>query len=281
MIPRLLQPLILMLALAAGLCLALCAAVHAESRSFVVETYRVPIDQWSDELPPVRIAVIADLHAKTWDGEQLDAIADTIRREAPDLIFMAGDFIEGVRHDKAMSHEEIARHLAPLSRVAPVYYVFGNHDLPNEWGKLFKAFEQNGFVFIEGKRLRLTLSQGRTMDLQGVPFFEGTGKHLEKLFAEPREASVPLVVLCHTPIGFDERALDLDLVVAGHTHGGQVCSTDGTPLFAVHGLPAERLRAGLKRSPNGRPIFVTRGLGWSRAPLRLNCRPEIAILELH
>lgn len=280
MFRRLLQPLLLMMALAAGLFVSLCALVHAESRAFAVETYRVPIDQWADSLPPVRIAVIADLHVKSWDGEQLDAIVDAIRRASPELILMAGDFIEGVRRDQAMSHEDIARHLAPLSRIAPVYYVFGNHDLTNAWGKLHKAFGQNGFVFMEGSRLRLKLSEGRTMDLQGVPFFEGTGKHLEKLFATPREASVPLVVLCHTPIGFDERALDLDLVVAGHTHGGQVCGPDGTPLFAVHGLPAERLRAGLKRSPSGRPIFVTRGLGWSRAPLRLNCRPEVAILEL-
>ncbi|HIX19253.1 MAG TPA: metallophosphoesterase [Candidatus Akkermansia intestinigallinarum] len=280
MVKHIIHPLLLSLALTVCLFLALCCAVYAESRSLSVDTYTVPIEQWADDLQPVRIAVIADLHVKRWDKQQMADVVEAIREAKPDLIMLAGDYVEGVRRKDAMPIDDIAAALAPLADIAPTYYVLGNHDLSAPAHHVKHAFNKVGFTFVEGQRLRLTLSHGRSMDLQGVGYYESENKPLNKLFSQPRDAAVPLVVLCHTPIGFDVQPLDLDLVIAGHTHGGQICNADGVPLVSLHGMSTERLRAGLKKTPNGRHLFITRGIGWSRAPLRLHCRPEVAILEL-
>jgi predicted MPP superfamily phosphohydrolase len=88
------------------------------------------------------------------------------------------------------------------------------------------------------------------------------------------------IVLAHNPdsadTGFSER---IDLIICGHTHGGQVyIPFYGTPPF----LPVQNMNYnfGLKTSKKGLPVFISKGVGWGAFPVRFNCPPEIAVLEL-
>jgi hypothetical protein len=86
-------------------------------------------------------------------------------------------------------------------------------------------------------------------------------------------------VLAHNPdtadTAFNSR---IDLMISGHTHGGQVqLPFLGAPVLPVRN---KEYSSGLKRSPRGTRVFISRGIGWAVYPIRLNCLPEIAVLEL-
>ncbi len=87
------------------------------------------------------------------------------------------------------------------------------------------------------------------------------------------------IVLAHNPdtadTQFDGR---VDLMLCGHTHGGQI----NIPLVGPPILPVRNksYSSGLKVSPRGTKVFISKGIGWSICPVRFNCRPEIAVLEL-
>jgi len=70
----------------------------------------------------------------------------------------------------------------------------------------------------------------------------------------------------------------VDLMISGHTHGGQVAP----PFIGAPVLPVvnKTYSSGLKQSPKGEGVFISKGLGWAIAPVRFNCLPEIAVLEL-
>lgn len=87
------------------------------------------------------------------------------------------------------------------------------------------------------------------------------------------------VVLAHNPdsanTSYRKR---IDLMISGHTHGGQV----NLPFLGAPFLPVQNKEysSGLKRSPRGCPVFISKGIGWAICPVRFNCFPEIAVLEL-
>ncbi len=87
------------------------------------------------------------------------------------------------------------------------------------------------------------------------------------------------IVLAHNPdtadTSFNSR---VDLFLSGHTHGGQVrIPFAGPPILPVRN---KAYSSGLINSPRGTPVFISRGIGWAIFPIRINCFPEIAVLEL-
>jgi predicted MPP superfamily phosphohydrolase len=87
------------------------------------------------------------------------------------------------------------------------------------------------------------------------------------------------IVLAHNPDTADTKySSRVDLMISGHTHGGQVdIPFVGTPVLPVRN---KNYSSGLKRSPRGCRVFISKGIGWAIYPVRFNCFPEIAVLEL-
>jgi predicted MPP superfamily phosphohydrolase len=101
---------------------------------------------------------------------------------------------------------------------------------------------------------------------------------LDQVLAEVPEGDCR-IVLAHNPDTADtEFTARIDLMLAGHTHGGQV----ELPLIGIPMLPVKNktYSYGLKTTPKGFPVFISKGIGWGIFPGRLNCFPEIPILEL-
>ena len=86
-------------------------------------------------------------------------------------------------------------------------------------------------------------------------------------------------MLAHNPDTADSFFTSrVDLMISGHTHGGQVVLPFiGAPILPVAN---KTYSSGLKQSPKGQNVFISKGLGWAIAPVRFNCFPEIAVLEL-
>jgi predicted MPP superfamily phosphohydrolase len=134
------------------------------------------------------------------------------------------------------------------------------------------ALTRNGVQMLRDARTRLTLG-GETLDLVGVRFWT---KRRADIAALVREAAPMTILLAHDPRRLTEAAsLKIPLVLAGHTHGGQV-------VLPVIGAPAAQkfpVVAGIGRR-GATTMFVSRGIGTVYVPVRVNCPPEVAVLTL-
>lgn len=259
-----------------GLCILLQLAVWGP-RDLRVEHARIPLEGWPADAAPVRAVLLADLHAGAWEGAWVDRIVQESIAQKPNFFLLLGDYRNAVTYRFSMPPQEIADRLAPLQAVAPVFYVTGNHDA-GKWGQqLHQAFHAKGFTCLEKVTVRLSFDEGRLLDVRGVPFYGGSYR---KYFPHNEPPGPPLLAVVHDPLDFLRLKLKTAAVVAGHTHGGQVCWPNGlavkSPIFCY---TLEMLHGGLRQAKAGQPLYISRGLGASMLPCRMNCPPEISVLE--
>lgn len=249
------------------------------SRDIRVETQEFSFPQWSAEVSPARVVVLADPHLALWEGAKLERIVRTVTELNPDLILLLGDFPYGVGHRFSLPEAECYEKLAPLAGVAPVCYVIGNHDW--YYRHMKSEFLRLGFLNSAENTRRLHLRNGQMLDLIGFTWSYGAklDRHLPNNIAAAGDA--PLLAIAHYPESFFKHPLpQVDLVIAGHTHGGQLCDRDGLPLQSFGGLSPEQARGGIHLRPDGKPLYISRGIGMSKLPIRLHCPAEITLLLL-
>jgi len=265
------------LSLAANL-VALILALWAfwwEPSSLVVRSYRLEIPNWPNSVAGLRVAVLADLHiGSPYRG--LDSLAQTVARtnaEKPDLIVMPGDFIGATFLRHHVSPEEFAPVLSGLRARLGVWAVLGNHDwwdLPDD---VRRELESHGIGVLENRAEPL-----------GEFWLAGIGDFWESQHDVPTalenvSEGAPLLAFTHNPDVFVDTPRKINLLVAGHTHGGQVWF----PLLGRMVVPSrygERFAIG-HIVEDGRHLFVSPGIGTSIIPVRFLTSPEVSILEIH
>lgn len=223
----------------------------------------------------LKIAQLSDVHynALIPDSRVLDAVAK-IQGEAPDLIVLTGDLISG-NPDEV---ERCARLLSKLHAPMGVFAVPGNDDLKGGgFERLRAAFEKQGVRWLINDAVALERG-GEKLYLVGLDdLWFGHPDLGAALKSVPPSAF--RVLLTHYPDLADEAArFGIPLVLAGHSHGGQVSL--GRPVY---------LPAGGKKYPRGLQqvegtstrVFTTLGLGLAPHPFRIACPPEVAILTLN
>jgi predicted MPP superfamily phosphohydrolase len=232
---------------------------------------------------PVRVLHLADLHASRFVSLEMIGEAVTLGlRERPDLICLTGDFIS--HRDDAPPVADYARVLRRLSAAAPTFAVVGNHDggrwaaHAHGWANhlmIDRMLEQSGIELLHNRAQTVEV-QGQKVTLAGVGDYWSREIEAARAFREAG-SRWPMLLLAHNPDSKD--ACDhytWDLMLSGHTHGGQVIVPFyGAPFRSVKDT---RFLAGLK--PWGdRQVFVTRGVG-NLLGVRFNCRPEVSLLEV-
>lgn len=259
------------LELAAPRARRLCALPGNQALTLSVEEKTLAIPRLPAALEGLRIAHLADLHMSgRFTMAMYQEIVALANARSPDLVALTGDLVE---HDRCLPwvEETLARLRAELG----VFFIFGNHDKLCDTRRLREILTSAGATCLSGGHTRVERN-GAAIELVGneIPWFPPAGE-----FPTPaREADTLRVVLAHSPDQFFwaiER--DADLVLAGHTHGGQIRFP---PLGAVvapsrHGT---RYNSGVFQR-GGTVMHVTRGTG-SLAPLRYFCPPELALLTL-
>lgn len=269
-----LHPASLPLAAAVGGVLALGVyATLIEPRRVRVRRSRVHVRGLPSDLEGLRIAVLSDFHAGPLTPDAV--LESAVRRtgeEQPDLVALAGDFV-----DRRAS--ELPRILATLARIsAPlgVFAVPGNHDRAHvgerSWHRA--VAHQPGIRDITN-RYELIHVGGATLCVAGVDDFEGGSPRLTLPDARSRDFTL---LLAHNPDQAERTrrlADDVDVIVSGHTHGGQI---------RVPGLGALHRKSpiydqGLRRRP-WTQVYTSRGIGNTFLPIRLGAPPEVAILHL-
>jgi len=233
---------------------------------------RVEIDLTVTGLPHalegLRIGLITDIHhSETVSAADVARSVALLRDSRPDLIVLGGDYVSfGDRRHVG----PVAELLAPLAD-APhgSFAVLGNHDDDRE---MPAALQQQGFAVLRDQRTSVSIN-GETLDLAGLRFWTRRPSDLARVL---RGTSGTTILLAHDPRRLTEAAaLDVQLVLSGHTHGGQVL-LPGVGAIAGRKFP---VLAGTGREGNA-TVFVSRGVGTVYVPVRINCPPEVAVLTL-
>jgi predicted MPP superfamily phosphohydrolase len=227
----------------------------------------VPVAQLPPSLAGLRIGLLTDVHRSGLvPHEDVARAAALLQREAPDLIVLGGDYVTW--GDRRYVHPA-AEALTPLSAPHGVFGILGNHDDDHD---MPAALAARGVQMLKDARTRLTV-RGETLDLVGIRFWTKRATDIAPLL---RGASPNTILLAHDPRRLTEAAaLNVPLVLSGHTHGGQVV------LPIVGAIAAQKFPVVWGVAQRGdTSIFVSRGIGTIYVPVRINCPPEVAVLTL-
>jgi uncharacterized protein len=240
-----------------------------------VNKYLIPVPRLPPAFEGFTIVQLTDLHyGPLVPWSQMQSVIHRANSIPRDMIVCTGDYIH--ERNTVDLIDKIWPLLGTLRAPGGVLSVLGNHD---HWGDTERSVY---WLNKTGQNLR---HQIRKLERNGQSlWFVGAGDlwadncdidHLMK----PIPGDECRIVLAHNP---DSADLILgekpDLVISGHTHGGQVnIPFIGTPVLPVKN---KNYSFGLKYSLHNAPVFISRGIGWAIYPVRFNCFPEIAVLTL-
>lgn len=251
-----------------------------EPDSLVVRAATIALPDWPREFDGLRIAAISDLHvgANFMTLDKLRQIVSRVNAEQPDLIVLLGDFVKNdrARRTVAVEPEVLVQPLRNLRAGNGVYAVLGNHDWWYDGAKVRRAFEEVGIAVIDNDAVRLT-RRGSAIWLAGLGDQWTLNQDIERTLGRITD-DAPVIAITHTPDLFPELPARFRLLIAGHTHGGQV----SLPLLGRLVVPS---RYGSRYAighieENGRHLFVTPGIGTSILPVRFRVPPEISVIRL-
>ena len=254
-------------------------AFWLEPNSLELREYRLEIPNWPRSLAGLRIAAVADIHAGSpFNGlDKLEKIVALTNQSKPDLIVLLGDYvIDGVTGGEFVPPNKLAPVLAKLQAPLGVWAVLGNHDWWLDAERVQSTLEHHGIRVLEDSSAPIHHGSGEFW-LTGIrDFWEGR-PNIQRALQEAPEDS-PTVAITHNPDIFPRVPPRVNLLIAGHTHGGQV----SIPFFGPVIVPSsygQRYAAG-HIVEDGRHLFVSTGLGTSIFPVRFLVPPEISLLVL-
>ena len=260
--------------LATGL-IQMARAAFAEPYHLVVERNTIRLRRLPPALDGLRIVQLSDIHHSPFTGrEQIERAVAKANSLQPDLIVLTGDYISHEREYAAPCAEMLGR----LRARCGVYAVLGNHDHWTDAALITDLFRAEGIRVLinEGMRFEHPQHPDASFWLAGV---DDTMVGLEDLplALAGSIADEMKLLLAHNPIILRRAArAGVDLVLSGHTHGGQITwRAERSP----SGRPRRRLLRGLGQRHDTQ-IYVSRGLGTVVLPVRYGCLPEVSLLEL-
>ena len=247
-------------------------AALTEPYMLSIEHERIQLSRLPQAFDGFRVVQLSDIHHGPYSSrEQIERAVDTANRLQPDIIALTGDYISKERHYAAPCAEMLGR----LKAKYGVYAVLGNHDHWTDANLITDLFRAEGITVLINEGMHFE-KNGASIWLAGV---DDTMVGLEDLplaLAGARDEEMKLL-LAHNPIILRRAArASVDLVLSGHTHGGQVAISGERS--TVRGA-RKRLLKGHGRLSNTQ-IYVNRGLGTVVLPIRYGCPPEISLLEL-
>lgn len=273
------------LAVTAAVLLALIIWIAWGNSALELNTYTINSPLLPDGFDGFRIAHVSDLH-NTEIGKDNKKLLAMLQDAEPDIIAITGDLIDSRNTDVEVALQFIREAV----KIAPCYYVTGNHESRiSEYSVLKAGMETAGVVILEDARTEISLG-GETITLIGVndPSFRTNDlsgdsvtvmdAKLTQLHGDDNEFTI---LLSHRPELFDTYVKNnIDLVLSGHAHGGQLRLPFIGGLVAPHQGMFPEYDAGLYTEENTNMI-VSRGVGNSIFPFRINNRPEVLLIELH
>lgn len=214
-----------------------------------------------------KIVFVSDFHISKFERNRLRKIVKLINKQNPDVVLSGGDFIKGHNGKHTLSIEEQAEELKNIK--APVITVLGNHDGWYDKYRVKKVLEENGIIVLLNSNTKF-----KNLYIAGVDDFQ-TG--IPEISQALENTSRPRILLTHNPDIYYDVKETVDLVLAGHVHGGQV----KIPFWGAVTIPSiygTKFAEGFITDGKNK-MFITKGLGTSILPVRFLSVPEIVVIE--
>lgn len=223
-----------------------------------------------------KILQIADLQNKSF-GRNHKILIDKMKLLTPDIIVITGDLLDRNRTNIAVAMDFIRQ----AKNIAPIYFVTGNHEhqSPNNSIEiLFKNLKKENINILDNKKITISRNNSE-IEIIGINDYSVNRKYGEILESLSNKEYFQ-ILLTHRPELFpDYSKYDIDLVFAGHAHGGQIRLPYIGGIFAPNQGLFPLYTEGM-HIENNTTMIVSRGLGNSTFPFRINNRPELILVNL-
>ena len=258
--------------------------VLKENKHLKVTYHEIRNEKIPSSISGFTIVHLSDYH-NTLFGENNKALVDKVKENKPDLIAVTGDLIDSRTTDLKVA----LLLMKEMRKIAPVYYVSGNHESRvTEYEALENSLREIG-IEVLNNRMTIPNKEVGPICLYGVQdpsFARRKSGESERTIMEKQLDSLPqydhkyAILLSHRPELLDLYAeFSFDLVLSGHAHGGQV----RLPLFGGILAPNQgffpMLTSGMHKMKNT-SMIISRGIGNSAFPLRVNNPPELIVIKL-
>ncbi|WP_053219370.1 metallophosphoesterase [Virgibacillus senegalensis] len=222
--------------------------------------HKIPVSSSKMVKEEVRLFFISDIHRRTIQEATLSAVDEKV-----DLVLIGGDLAE-----RKVSLNKIKQNLLRLRKLhAPIYFVWGNNDYELDRRELEALLETEGVIGLKNESKMVTFADQQRLCLIGFDDPDNSSPVIELL--EKPEEEMPVIVLSHRPSVFEDMgenlAHEVDFVLSGHTHGGQI---------RIFGL-GPYTRGGMK-TIHDTPVLVSEGYGYTSLPFRLGTTSECHVV---
>lgn len=248
--------------------------------AFIIEPHRFVIHEESISIQDsstssISIVQISDTEiSEHYQADNLEKHIKEINALAPDLIVFTGDLFNN--YSKYAPYDEVQRMLTDLKATYGKYAIYGNKDYG---GGAVRIYEQimsdSGFQVLRNEVTQLTI-KNQQVSLVGMDSYLMGAHEIDKVKAQLIDSDTT-IVLAHEPEMIDTLSFPYDLILCGHTHGGQVAIPLLQDIFKISDTPYIK---GLYQIQEDKQLYVDSGMGTSRLPIRVFNPPQISYLTI-
>lgn len=262
------------------LCGLLCICLMLVLYAFFIEPYRFIIHRETialsnQALHQLSIVQLSDIEIKEqYQAGQLQKHVEEINALTPDIIVFTGDLFNN--YATYGPFEEVLEVLSSLKSTIGNYAIYGNKDYGGGAVRIYETLMQSaGFTVLTNEVVQLSIDQ-QPFQLVGVDSFL-MGSLDNEGIQQQLQTNIPTIVLTHEPEMIDSLTFSYDLLLAGHTHGGQVAIPLLQTIFDVSETPYQK---GIYQIKDHQFVYVDSGLGTSRLPIRFLNPPQVSYLTI-
>jgi len=261
----------------------LCYYLYFQNTELQVSGYDIVDSRIPKEFNEYKIVQVSDFH-NTKSNKLTDDLVKEIKIQNPNVIVITGDLVDSRKTNIDVAISFIKR----IKDIAPIYFVTGNHESRiSKYGVLKEKLEKESVIVLDNKAEILEIYAAK-INLIGIndpnmsyhPYALDSEKIKNELTDTNYDKNNYSILLSHRPELFDTYVdNELDLVLTGHAHGGQV----RIPFIGGLVSPNQGFfpkYTGGKIKKDNTNMIVSRGIGNSIIPFRINNRPELVVVQL-
>lgn len=252
--------------------IAIIVVIFILIRTFIIEPNAIEVKNYEIEdraLANVKIVFFSDLHLRKSDYKRLDKIIKLINDQKPDIVINGGDYAPSRNYKEMMDPDTMATKISLID--APVFTVLGEYDWYANGQEIAKSLQKNGIKVLENSAARTAVNR-RYINIVG--YADATTRTIKAAKAA-RGTSKPRILVTHNPDVYYNIMDEYNLILAGHTHGGQIVIPFTPPIISSSKY---KFNKGIVK-PGMNTMLITKGLGTTGLKGRFNCKPEIVVIN--